>query len=218
MRFVRDISRHKARKRLNNNKQEYALVPLLFGRDSAKDSQVLEDLINNSDSFDIISKEELNAAKGLQEDDQLWISILGHVFDVKQGSKFYAKGGPYEMLAGRDTTRALASGNLKSARDFRDDEDLAIIDEEILLDKGEMAEAQRWLEYFASHQKYKHVGRLPRTKDSPVDIDKIVNKEAESELDDDEDYEDELDEEKVPPDWHPPVLDDTATCPGGGGN
>ena len=220
--MIRDISRHKARKRMNQN-QEYALVPLLFGRDSLNSSQVLEDLIENSDKFDIITKEELGKAKGFNDDDPLWISILGYVFDVKKGFKFYGKGGSYDMLAGRDATLALASGDLDVAKDFvlEDDsnQEERNEDEMIALNKDEMAEAQRWLEYFASHQKYHLVGRLPRTEDSLVNIDELVNKaQMESLYDDtDNDYEDyEDDEINAPPDWHPPVIDDTASCPGGG--
>merc|ERR1712071_135725 len=138
-----------------------------------------------------------------------WISVLGYVFDVRQGAKFYAKGGPYEMLAGRDATKALASGDLKIAHDFSTIEDEEKIEDP--LNPNEIAEAQRWLEYFASHQKYKQVGRLPRVEDSFPNIDAIVNKEAETDEKDEYEYIDEG--EKTPPKWHPPVLDETADCP-----
>lgn len=211
MRLVRDLSRVKARKR---SQHEYALVPLLFGRDKVSNSQVMKDLMTNEDTFDVISYEDLNQAKGMAEEDEqqhLWIAVLGHVFDVKEGAKFYAKGGSYEMLAGREATKALASGDLSIAKDFESDSREV---KEEQYDKGELAEAQRWLEYFASHQKYKHIGRLPTSVDSTVNIDAIVNQQIDSEsVEDDEDWDD---DRASPPIWHPKVMDDTATCPGGG--
>lgn len=219
MRLVRDISRHKARQRLQTS-HNYALVPLLLGQDSATDSQVLDDLMSNDDRLEIISRKELTLAKGLHDEDDLWIAILGHVFDVREGAKFYGKGGAYEMLAGRDATKALASGDLTVARDFNDEDEIDHVDEDSF-DKDEMAEAKRWLEYFASHQKYKHIGRLRRADDLVVNIDDIVGNAIELEENvEDSEEEDKHDEHnelgKTPPKWHPPVLDDNATCPGGG--
>jgi len=219
MRLVRDISRYKARKRLQSS-QDYSLVPLLLGQDSLRESQVLDDLIKNDDKIEIISRKELAWAKGAGDDDDLWIAVLGHVFDVKKGSKFYAKGGPYEMLAGRDATKALASGDLTVARDFENDDSMDRGDmEEQSLENDEMAEAKRWLEYFAAHQKYKHIGRLLRADDLVVNIDDLVGSAIElenSEDSEDEDVEEEESVAKTPPKWHPPVQDDNTTCPGGG--
>lgn len=102
MRIVRDMSRHKARKKMDAE-QQYGLVPfLLFSGGDISNSQVLDDLLQNFDTFDIISREELSLAKGGQIEESscidnknvsstcdsslqsdLWISILGHVFDVK---------------------------------------------------------------------------------------------------------------------------------------
>lgn len=126
------------------------------------------------------------------------------------------------MLAGRDATKALASGDLTVATDEYEED---YYDYQKYLDKAEIDEARRWLEYFALHHKYKHVGRLPHALDSLVDIDAIVNKEmsnvdnndtsdVDDDIEEDEDYY--YEEENKPPEWHPEVLDNNAMCPGGG--
>lgn len=244
MRLVRDVSRVRARRR---TQQEYALVPLLFGMDNPTTS-LLEDLEGGggggAQSIDIIDYADLSRAKGQSEDDPLWIAVLGHVFDVREGTKFYGPGGHYEMLSGRDATKALATGDLSVAEDFALNEEGTVISSlseginSPHYDEDELAEAKRWLEYFAAHSKYKHVGRLPRDGDSLVDLDALVDLEIiETEKTDDNDTEqhyyfdedeedwdfeddfldDDDDERSQPPNWHPKVsLDDQSTCPGGG--
>lgn len=43
------------------------------------------------------------------------VGVCGYVFDVSSGSDHYGLGGKYSMLAGRDASRALASGAFDEA-------------------------------------------------------------------------------------------------------
>lgn len=251
MRLVRDVARVKARRRTNRG---LALVPVLFGvdGDDLHHRTLLAELQEVGDgsrgdgatttvTLEIVEYAELRDAKGGDDDDDdgpLWIAVMGHVFDVRAGAKFYGKGGHYETLSGRDATRALATGNLSATARDHDDGRF----DPRRYDDGELAEARRWLEYFATHAKYKHVGRLPRIDDERVDLDAMVDEEIdrrantkkeedrpldvsigeEEDVDnddewDEEDWEDEDDGISRPPEWHPKVAsDDQSTCPGGG--
>jgi hypothetical protein len=41
----------------------------------------------------IVSKEELAGKVGKDGDSELWLSIVGEVYDVSSGAKFYGEGG-----------------------------------------------------------------------------------------------------------------------------
>eukprot|EP00943_MAST-04B_sp_MAST-4B-sp1_P002462 g2462.t1 len=166
----------RARSRVSG--MQYALVPVLLGSDDSKYSfNVLKDLEENED---IISVEELANANGRFVGDSgssLWICILGHVFDVSAGMKFYAPGKPYHSLTGKDATLQLARGDLNIAIPLTSAQQTKIYDYKIL--KGdEVDEARRWLEYFATHDKYIHIGRIGQNY---FNMDDIVEKQLREE-------------------------------------
>ena len=43
----------------------------------------------------------------------LLLSIKGRVLDVREGNDYYGLGGPYQIMAGRDASRAFAMMSLK---------------------------------------------------------------------------------------------------------
>ncbi|XP_056424261.1 neudesin isoform X2 [Hyla sarda] len=49
----------------------------------------------------------------LQEDQPIYMAVKGAVFDVSAGKEFYGKGAPYNALAGKDSTRAVAKMSLE---------------------------------------------------------------------------------------------------------
>ena len=81
----------------------------------------------------------------------LLIVILGHVFDVASGSKFYGKSGGYSSFVGRgDSTHLFISGPddgqndiSKSEKSFTGPECKALIN---------------WLQFYKEHKTYKYVG------------------------------------------------------------
>ncbi|KAF1812776.1 cytochrome b5 [Eremomyces bilateralis CBS 781.70] len=90
----------------------------------------------------------------------VYLSVRGRVFDVTPGRNFYGPGGPYENFAGRDASRGLACGSF--------DEEMLTKDLDAELDTladlgGEEMEALRgWEERF--EDKYLVVGKLVSVK------------------------------------------------------
>eukprot|EP00055_Hartaetosiga_balthica_P014916 m.85039 g.85039 ORF g.85039 m.85039 type:complete len:145 (-) comp8727_c0_seq1:1644-2078(-) len=66
------------------------------------------------------TKEELAKYDGRDPELPILLSIKKNVFDVSGGAKFYGKGGSYNMLAGKEVTRAVALWSLNE-EDFTDD-------------------------------------------------------------------------------------------------
>ncbi len=52
---------------------------------------------------------------GSDESKPILLSVLGKVFDVTKGKRFYAKGGSYAFFAGRDASRAYTTGTNHSS-------------------------------------------------------------------------------------------------------
>ncbi|XP_064602491.1 neudesin-like [Liolophura sinensis] len=56
----------------------------------------------------MFTAEEISRYDGSNEDEPIYIGIKGVVFDVSSEKRFYGKGAPYNVLVGRDSTRASA--------------------------------------------------------------------------------------------------------------
>lgn len=59
-------------------------------------SQLNDDLINK---FRIYTKEEISQYNGVEKS-ELYLVILGNVFDVTKGAKYYGPGGNYHIFVG----------------------------------------------------------------------------------------------------------------------
>ncbi|KAI5643605.1 cytochrome b5-like heme/Steroid binding domain-containing protein [Phthorimaea operculella] len=93
---------------------------------------------------------ELSKYDGTQPDGRVLLAVLGTIFDVTRGKRFYGPGGPYSAFAGRDATRGLATGQVAgSDKEYDDTSDLG---------PDEIASAKEWEEQF--REKYDIVGRL----------------------------------------------------------
>lgn len=69
----------------------------------------VEALINATGAR-VITKEEL-ASKTGNATDEIWIGILGEVYDVSKGFQYYSARAPYSVFAGRDGSAAFITGN-----------------------------------------------------------------------------------------------------------
>ncbi|XP_025831700.1 membrane-associated progesterone receptor component 1 [Agrilus planipennis] len=101
--------------------------------------------------------EELKQFDGTQESGRVLIAVLGNVYDVTRGKRFYGPGGPYAAFAGRDASRGLATFSVTCKTDEYDD----------LSDLGamEMDSVKEWEAQF--REKYDFVGRLLKPGEEP---------------------------------------------------
>jgi membrane-associated progesterone receptor component len=95
------------------------------------------------------TRAELAAFDGKDVAVPVLLAIRGHVYDVTRGRSFYGQGGPYEMFAGRDCTRALAKMS------FADEDFVASEDG---LSATELRQLEDWIDTFES--KYDKIGAL----------------------------------------------------------
>mmetsp|Transcript_41004 Transcript_41004/g.92296 ORF Transcript_41004/g.92296 Transcript_41004/m.92296 type:complete len:223 (+) Transcript_41004:224-892(+) len=148
MRFFRDLGRIKARRRLYTGSHNSMVIysEVLLGREPS----LLADTVPFVENGVVVDTEELKEADG-SETRPIWLSVKGRVYDVSLGSSFYGPDAHYHGFAGRDATRAFCTGCLEP--------DCLIASTEGLTN-SQLREADRWLEYYEHHDKYKYVGRL----------------------------------------------------------
>jgi predicted heme/steroid binding protein len=150
MGMVRDIGRHKAKKRRQQDSKHGLMTYLLKQDDPLEDLYQKEEQEDESNLPTYTHEELLEMGDGLDERPIL-ISIFGRVYDVSQGDKFYGPGGPYHGFAGHDITYSLSTG-------CRSEECIETSGDE--LTEKEQLEGKRWLSFFHWHDKYPLVGKL----------------------------------------------------------
>mmetsp|Transcript_7596 Transcript_7596/g.13071 ORF Transcript_7596/g.13071 Transcript_7596/m.13071 type:complete len:285 (-) Transcript_7596:245-1099(-) len=103
--------------------------------------------INDSGERYFTKAELAEYSAGSQE--TLYLSILGHVFDVTKGRRFYGGEGGYSGFSGKDATRAFISGAFDEDGLVEDVEDLTNDDILSLLE---------WREFY--HKEYTYLGKV----------------------------------------------------------
>jgi membrane-associated progesterone receptor component len=93
---------------------------------------------------------ELRKYDGKGDDGRVCVGILGKVYDVTKGRRFYGPEGPYSTFAGKDATRALATFDVNAVKDEWDDHEG--------LSSGQMSSVQEWEMQFS--ERYDLVGKL----------------------------------------------------------
>jgi hypothetical protein len=96
----------------------------------------------------IVSEEEL---AGKVENSELWLSILGEVYDVTSGERFYGKDGPYSIFSGRDGSVPFITGT------FTPEEALKGLD---VLEPAQLNSLDNWRKSYEENEKYLFVGLL----------------------------------------------------------
>ena len=175
MKFFRDLGRYKALQRRmrgggdgGQHEESKGLLAFL-----ASDTDPLRDLLDlNAEQEDELHLPTYTRAE-LQQlgnhespDGTLLLGILGRVYDVTEGDKYYGPSGTYGLFAGHDVTYALATGCKKvecietdwttAAADGNTDHDAG----SGILDDKQLLEAKKWLSFFHLHDKYPLVGKL----------------------------------------------------------
>ena len=97
----------------------------------------------------------------------IYLAVMGKVFDVSKGRRFYAEGGGYSFFTGIDGTRAFVSGNF-TKEGLRDD--IEDFDDEQLLG------VEHWISFYESKSEGKYflagylVGRYYDSNGQPTPV------------------------------------------------
>ncbi|KAG6448337.1 neuferricin [Manduca sexta] len=100
-------------------------------------------------SIKVFLPDELLEYKGVVKRN-LYVAVLGTVFDVTKGKKHYGKDSPYHYFTGKDGSRALVTGDFKDESENRD--------HTLDLSCDDLLTLVNWRSTF--RKKYKYVGVL----------------------------------------------------------
>ncbi|KAK4875397.1 hypothetical protein RN001_011819 [Aquatica leii] len=110
---------------------------------------ILNNLLNKSSNNDILlTPSQLQEFNGISKP-ELYLTILGNVFDVTKGSKHYGPEGSYNIFVGRDASRSFITGKFQ-ASDATDDVSG--------LSKKDLLALENWISFFT--REYTKVGKL----------------------------------------------------------
>lgn len=93
----------------------------------------------------------LQYSKTGKDGGDVWLSVLGEVFDVTSGRDYYAEGTGYSVFAGRDASPSFTTGNFTAAGAEQDLEELTA---------AQLSGVDGWRKFYADHETYKKVGVL----------------------------------------------------------
>jgi predicted heme/steroid binding protein len=99
----------------------------------------------------VITPEELASKTGKDGGGDLWMSIMGEVYDVSSGKEFYGEGGPYSIFSGLDGSVPFITGV------FTKDEAKKGID---VLEPRELLALDKWRSFYEEGDKYPFIGLL----------------------------------------------------------
>lgn len=97
----------------------------------------------------LFTKEELSMYDGEQKP-EIYISIVGRVYDVTKGKRFYGVGEHYSIFSARDATRSFMTGDF--VNDLNDN-----IDD---FDEFQCEDLQGWVKQYDDNAEYPFVGLL----------------------------------------------------------
>ncbi len=103
-----------------------------------------------SNKVRLVAREELESKTG-ENGSQIWLSVLGEVFDVTEGKSFYGKGMSYSGLAGTDCTLCYVSGIFTAEEAAKDTDEIT---------DTMIPGVLEWLNFYGTHSSYKFVGYL----------------------------------------------------------
>jgi predicted heme/steroid binding protein len=147
MRLFRDLSRAKARRRRFG--QRNALMPLLMG--SEEPLPLGDASAGLGLTVDELAEYDGRLLPDSSERAPLFLAIRGRIYDVSAGVAFYGPGRSYHKLVGKDATRAFCTGCLEPD---------CLISSTMGLAPSQLKEADRWIELYEHHDKYKLVGAV----------------------------------------------------------
>lgn len=100
----------------------------------------------------LLSQEELKSYDGTGLSKELYVAILGSVYDVSSGRKHYGPGGSYSFFSGKDATRAFVTGDFTESGLVTDVSDLT---------SSQWLDLLHWFNFYDN--KYHYVGKVVGT-------------------------------------------------------
>jgi len=100
----------------------------------------------------VVTKEELATKNTTADGNELWLAILGEVYNVTAGARYYKEGASYHVFVGRDGSAAFVTGNFTPAG-----AEASLYES---LKDEELSQLETWREFYANEEKYPFVGYL----------------------------------------------------------
>lgn len=105
---------------------------------------------NLNNNVRVVTQEELESKTG-ENDSEIWLSVLGEVFDVTEGKSFYGKGMSYSGLSGKDCSLGYVTGIFTAEEAAKDTDEIS---------DDMIPGVLEWLSFYKTHGSYKFVGYL----------------------------------------------------------
>jgi len=115
---------------------------------------------------------ELKKHDGSGPEGRVCVGVLGKIYDVTKGKRFYGPGGPYAGFAGRDASRGLATFSVDAITDEYDD----LLD----LKASEIEQVREWELQFS--EKYDFIGKLIKPGEEPTFYSDASSEDEEEEI------------------------------------
>ncbi|KAJ8967513.1 hypothetical protein NQ314_002828 [Rhamnusium bicolor] len=96
----------------------------------------------------LFTKEELRLYNGIEKPN-LYLGILGYVFDVTKGAKHYGSNQQYHIFVGRDASRCFVTGNFNEE---------AISEEVVDFNNEDLRSINHWFNFYK--KEYTRIGKL----------------------------------------------------------
>jgi len=103
-----------------------------------------------SQGIRVVTREELESKTG-ENGSEVWLSVLGEVFDVTEGKSHYGKGMSYQSLAATDCSVCYVSGVFTAEEAAKHTDEIS---------DAMLPAVLEWLSFYGTHDSYKFVGYL----------------------------------------------------------
>lgn len=98
----------------------------------------------------VIDSDTLASKTGSGGEGDVWLAVLGKVYDVTEGRRFYGEGGSYSIFAAKDASGYFASGKF-------DDEIASKVDYDSLSEAA-LGDLKHWVEFYRNKEAYPQIG------------------------------------------------------------
>lgn len=131
----------------------YATYYQIYLKDSESTDQSIDADVKDEFGIRMFTADELKAYNGEGDSKQIYLAILGDIFDVTRGEKHYGPGAAYHDYVGKDASKAFITGEF----DTKNGKSNAL-DHVLSLSPSELVSLKKWRDFYIEN--YVFVGRL----------------------------------------------------------